>query len=199
MSKLPPLATPPRIFSTETNLKVYLDLVAVEEKYGSATSGKGLQLLQAFYRSLEEFRKLNIFKSITSTSSSSACDIFVTLSPMIETEEEEAHMQDKVGNTRFLRHASGKDYAEVRLDSTADWIFTGFRWAFWRYNPRFERWLNHEMLHAIGCPHTTDRVADVPSILDEEDWMNNTAVIPNFDRALARHVYDLSDPFEKYL
>src|SRR5574343_55082 len=167
MNKLPPLAKPPVIFTTATDLKVYLDLVSVEEKYGSTTSGKGLQLLQAFYRSLEEFRKLKIFKSIMSCSSSVDCDIFVTLAPILEPAEEEEQSLDTIGDTKFRKHPSGKRYAEVKLDLTADWIFSGLRWDFWKYKPRFERWLNHVMLHAIGCPHTTERVADIPSILDE--------------------------------
>ena len=193
-NKPPKLAKPPRLFTEGQELRVYLDLVAVGSLYGgSVTTGKGAQMVMAYARCLDEVRKLGIFERVIAVDSSVDCDVFVTLAPMGGVDK--GYGPFVAGLTRFPAREDGSRYAEIRLNEAADWIFAKRRWWQFGYKPRFERWLNHEMLHALGCAHTTDKVSPALSILDEGNWVDNTATIPSFDRAYVRRIYGLGDAF----
>lgn len=192
MSNKPPkLAKPPRIFTEGQELRVYLDLVAVHEHYSA--SHKAYDMEAAYRRCLDEVRKLGIFERVIAVDSSAECDVFVTLAPMGGVDK--GYGPFVAGLTRFPARGDGNRYAEIRLNEAADWTFSPRRWWQFGYKPRFERWLNHEMLHALGCSHTTDKVSLAPSILDEDNWGDNSAEIPAFDRAYVRRIYGLGDGF----
>jgi hypothetical protein len=197
MNKLPPLHKPPMIFSRDNVLRVYLDATSVAHAYGSLATGTGAAVIKAYRNCIDELRKLNIFSGVAISSSSVLCDIFITIS---ELGADDGATPFTAGVTKFKKHSgSSSDYAEIKMNSQPKWLFAKKPWWSWGYRPRFERWLNHELLHAIGAPHTTDMKAPVLSILDEENWMDNTPVIPPFDRALARRLYNLPDPYSHML
>lgn len=200
MNKLPPLKKPPVLFTRSSNIQVYFDLIAVESTFGSITSGEGLQMIQAFDRALDEIRALNIFAGITRARTSLDCDIFVTLSQVNVPADVDGYIEDTVGVTMFRRHLTTKKrYAEIRLDEKTKWRYKDNRISWLMYRPRFERWIIHEIFHALGCPHTTGKVSTLPSLMDEENWGYNKPVIPNFDKALIRRIYGIADPYDKFL
>lgn len=181
----------PKIFAAGQRLRVYFDYQSVEE------SSAAHAFRQAFNNSLEQLRRLQIFSAVISVGSSEDCDIFVTFAAI----QANFGAGDLIGDTLFRVHANGKRYAQIKLDARASWSFAPAKW-FWKFfdkSQRVERWLNHELLHAIGCSHTTEKVSPMPSILDEDNSMDQRIDIPDWDKAYARSLYGLADPHSNQL
>lgn len=179
-----------KIFTTGQDIYVYFDRSSVPFSKISAYE-------RAVENSLEEIRKLKIFHTVVNASTSFDCDIFITLAPI------KADFGDGslIGEARLRAHPSGHRYAQIKLDPRASWSFAPARWflRFFDKSQRVERWLNHELLHAIGCSHTTEKVSPMPSILDEDNSMDQRPDIPDWDKAYARSLYGLADPHSNQL
>lgn len=179
----------PKIFVAGQKLRIYFDFPSVENRSDAA------HWRAAFNHCLDQLRSLNIFGSIASVGDSKDCDIFVTVSEILT----DFANGDLIGDALFRAHPSKKTYVQIKLDPRAPWAFSEPpRWKFWarflNKTERVERWLNHELLHAIGCSHTTEKVSPMPSIMDEDNWSDRRIDIPDWDRAYARSLYGLPDP-----
>lgn len=175
----------PVIFKAGQKLRIYFDFTSVENRRDAPL------WRPAFNHCLDQLRSLNIFTSIASVGDSKDCDIFFTVSEIL-TDFADGSL---IADARFRAHPSKKTYVEIKLDPRVPWAFTPVPWwKFWDKSERVERWLNHELLHALGCSHTTDKKSPMPSIMDEDNWADRRIDIPDWDRAYVRSRYGLPDP-----
>lgn len=182
-AKPAPHPTLPKIFVAGQKLRVYFDYLSVSGSHAAA-------FRNAFNNSLAELRKLDIFSEIASVLDSKNCDIFVTFAAI----KADFGNGDIIGEARFRYHESKKTYVQIKLDPRANWSFSEPKWFWQRFlnkTERVERWLNHELLHALGCSHTTEKKSPMPSILDENNWSDRRTDIPEWDRDYARSLYNL--------
>jgi hypothetical protein len=186
--KCKPFRKMPRLFERGQDLRVFLDTVSIPD-------GMFNGVFDSLNLCLRNLRSLGIFGKIEIAAQSTDCDIFVTISQIVSDDKFDGSI---VGATTFPRHPSGKRYAEVRLDPRISWEFVKPKWyqlikIFLDKSELFARWLMHELLHAIGLSHTTEKVSRMPSIMDEDNWSDKSTDMKDWDVSLARRIYGIED------
>lgn len=113
-------------------------------------------------------------------------DIFVSFG-FVDGKDDKGIENNTVGITTFPTNSeTQRRYAQIQMDEKERWRMTPKTWKWWNNaKPRLLHWLIHEILHALGCGHTTNRVAqNFPSNLDENDWGSDYTRMRLFDIVL---------------
>lgn len=203
MSKLSTFTTPK---GEQKQLRYYIDGVAFLDRFGKdylQAIGEVSAAINAIAR-IKGTNKRGVEECVVKffpVPQSQDADIFITMGIVDEVGDQDVYVEDIVGTTLFRTHdGTKKPYAQIVMDEAQSWGLGKIPWwrrIFGKNGPRLQRWVIHEWLHAVGVGHT--HPGGFRSLMDEENWTDQSPVIPEYDEAALCLAHGFSHPFQRNL